>query len=76
MGKAQNLFGVLGLHGNGALGAHQRFPGLLPREGMLSIALRALKNVGFSFTAKTAFASHFRCMGFVSHLASPLNFSY
>jgi hypothetical protein len=48
----------------------------MPREGMLGIAFRTLKNVGFSFTAKTAFASHFRCMGFVSHLASPLNFSY
>jgi len=72
MGEAKNLLGVFGFQGNGALGAHQGFPGLLPREGMLGIAFRALKNVGSLFAAKAAFASHFRCMGFVSHVISPL----
>jgi hypothetical protein len=37
----------------------------MPREGMLGIAFRALKNVGSFFTAKTAFASHFHVMRFV-----------
>jgi len=37
----------------------------MPRESMLGITFRTLKNIGSFFTAKTAFASHFRCMGFV-----------
>jgi hypothetical protein len=72
MWKASHLLGVLSFHGDGAFGAHQRFPGLLARKSMLGIAFGTLKNVGFSLTTKTAFASHFRCMRFVSHYVSPL----
>jgi hypothetical protein len=68
--KALRLLGVLGFHRDGALGAHQRFPGLLPRESMLSIAFRTLKNVGTLFSAKTALSAYFRGMGFVSHVKS------
>jgi hypothetical protein len=61
----QHLFDILGFQGDGALGAHQRFTWLLSWECMLGIAFRALKNVCSFFTAKTAFASHLRCVGFV-----------
>jgi hypothetical protein len=37
----------------------------MPRESVLGIALRTLKNVGAFFAAKAAFASHFHVMGFI-----------
>jgi hypothetical protein len=63
--KPQQLFRVLGFQGDGALGAHQRFAGLVPREGMFLGAFRTLKNVDAFFTAETAFAAGFHLMGFV-----------
>jgi hypothetical protein len=64
------LLDILGLHGNGALGAHQGFAGLMAGEGMLSITFRTDKEILFAgnISGTTLAAKFF--LRFLSHLAS------
>jgi hypothetical protein len=67
------LLDILGFHGDGTLGTHQRLTGLMPRKSMLGITFRAHKEVRCSlFKTGTAFATNFTMRGFISHLASSL----
>lgn len=69
------LLDVFGLHGNGALGAHQWFAGFMAGESMFSITFRAYKEIFFACDiTRTALAAKF-FLRFFSHLAFSFWFS-